>query len=94
MFTLQYDKAINLLADTPFTRTLIGQYIDVFDYPGAVSRSVLTAPPCPVCAMTGCPKWISATVESKRLNHALQVADLLQQQRDNRVVIRRQRGRI
>jgi transposase len=33
VLTLQYDKAIYMLADTPFNRALIGKYIDVFDYP-------------------------------------------------------------
>jgi hypothetical protein len=33
VLTLQYDKTLYLLADTPFTRALIGQYIDVYDYP-------------------------------------------------------------
>lgn len=30
---IQYDKAIYLLAYTPFIRAMIGKYIDVFDYP-------------------------------------------------------------
>jgi hypothetical protein len=33
VLTLQYDKAIYLLGDTPVNRRLIGKYIEVYDYP-------------------------------------------------------------
>jgi hypothetical protein len=58
VLTLQYEKAIYLLADTAFTRALIGKYIDVLTIRMAGSRSVLQEVPCPMCAMTTCQKSI------------------------------------
>jgi hypothetical protein len=31
--TVQYDKVLYLLTDTPASRRLIGKYIDVYEYP-------------------------------------------------------------
>ena len=85
VLTLQYDKAIYLLADTPFTRTLIGQYIDVFDYPDGRIEIRADGSTLPYVRYDRLPQVDQgAIVENKRLGHALQVANLVQQQRDNR----------
>ena len=85
VLTLQYDKAIYLLADTPLTRTLIGQYIDVFDYPDGRIEIRADSTTLPYVRYDRLPQVDQgAIVENKRLGHALQVANLVQQQRDNR----------
>lgn len=85
VLTLQYDKAIYLLADTAFTRALIGKYIDVFDYPDGRIEIRAAGTTLPYVRYDRLPEIDQgAIVENKRLGHALQVADLVQQQRDNR----------
>lgn len=83
--TLQHDRVIYLLKDTPDNRSLIHRYIDVFEYPDG--RIELRADGANLAyerydrmaqVDTG------AIVENKRLSHVLQVALLLQAQRDNR----------
>lgn len=85
VLTLQYDKAIYLLADTPFNRALIGKYIDVFDYPDGRIEIRADGTTLPYVRYDRLPQVDQgAIVENKRLGHALQVANLVQQQRDNR----------
>jgi len=85
VLTLQYDKAIYLLADTPFIRTLIGKYIDVYDYPDGRIEIRADGDALPYVRYDRLPQVDQgAIVENKRLGHALQVANLVQQQRDNR----------
>ncbi|MET0963465.1 MAG: ISNCY family transposase [Noviherbaspirillum sp.] len=85
VLTLQYDKAIYLLADTPFNRALIGKYIDVFDYPDGSIQIRADDTTLPYVRYDRLPQVDQgAIVENKRLGHALQVANLVQQQRDNR----------
>jgi hypothetical protein len=85
VLTLQYDKAIYLLADTPFNRALIGKYIDVFDYPDGRIEIRADGATLPYVRYDRLPQVDQgAIVENKRLGHALQVANLVQQQRDNR----------
>jgi hypothetical protein len=85
VLTLQYDKAIYLLVDTPFNRTLIGKYIDVFDYPDGRIAIRADGTTLPYVRYDRLPQVDQgAIVENKRLGHALQVANLVQQQRDNR----------
>ena len=83
--TLLNDRVIWLLDDTPATRRLIGRYIDVWEYPdgrleiradGVVLRCV------PYDKLAEIDQ--GAVVEHKRLGHALQVAQAMQAQRDNR----------
>jgi transposase len=85
VLTLQYDKTIYLLADTPFNRALIGKYIDVFDYPDGRIEIRADGTTLPYVRYDRLPQVDQgAIVENKRLGHALQVANLVQQQRDNR----------
>jgi hypothetical protein len=83
--TVQYDRVIYLLEDTPTNRALIHRYLDVFEYPdgrieirvdgGALSYRRYDR----LSEMDQ-----GAVVEHKRLGHVLQVAQLVQAQRDNR----------
>ena len=85
VLTLQYDKTIYLLADTPLTRTLIHKYIDVFDYPDGRIEIRADGTTLPYVRYDRLPQVDQgAIVENKRLGHALQIANLVQRQRDNR----------
>ncbi|CAG9257474.1 ISNCY family transposase [Paraburkholderia caribensis] len=83
--TVQYDRVLYLLDDTPANRKLIHRYIDVWEYPdGRIEiRADGQTLPCRQydrLAEIG----QGAVIEHKRLAHALQVAQALQAQRDNR----------
>jgi hypothetical protein len=83
--TVQYDRVMYLLEDTVANRKLIHRYIDVWEYPdGRIEvRADGVALPCVAyyrLAVIG----QGAVVEHKRLGHALQVAQALQAQRDDR----------
>lgn len=92
VLTLQYDKTIYLLSDTPFNRALIGKYIDVFDYPDGRIGSRADGTTLPYVRYDRLPQVDQgAIVENNRLGHALKVANLVQQQRIIRAVMLRQR---
>ncbi|WP_183082032.1 hypothetical protein [Paraburkholderia sp. BL23I1N1] len=83
--TVQYDRVMYLLADTPANRRLIHRYIDVWEYPdGRIEvRANGTALPCiPYDRLSAIDQ--GAVIEHKRHGHALQVAQALQAQRDDR----------
>jgi transposase len=83
--TVQYDRVMYLLADTPANRKLIHRYIDVWEYPdGRIEvRADGVALPCvPYDRLSEIDQ--GAVIEHKRLGHALQVAQALQAQRDDR----------
>jgi hypothetical protein len=83
--TVQYDRVMYLLEDTPANRKLIHRYIDVWEYPdGRIEvRTDGAALPCvPYDRLAGIDQ--GAVIEHKRLGHALQVAQAIQAQRDNR----------
>lgn len=83
--TVQYDRVLYLLDDTPANRKLIHRYIDVWEYPdGRIEvRANGAALPCvPYDRLAGIDQ--GAVIEHKRLGHALQVAQALQAQRDDR----------
>ena len=83
--TVQYDRVMYLLEDTPANRKLIHRYIDVWEYPdGRIEiRADGAALPCtPYDRLSEIDQ--GAVVEHKRLSHALQVAQAIQAQRDNR----------
>ncbi|WP_404822496.1 ISNCY family transposase [Noviherbaspirillum aerium] len=85
VLTLQYDKAIYLLADTAHTRGLIGRYIEVYDYPDGRLEIRADGNVLPYVRYDRLPEVDQgAIVENKRLGHVLQIAQLIQQQRDNR----------
>jgi transposase len=83
--TLLNDRVIWLLEDTPANRRLIHRYIDVWEYPdGRLEiRADGVALPCVQYDKLAVIDQ-GAVVEHKRLGHALQVAQALQAQRDNR----------
>lgn len=83
--TVLYDRVLYLLADTPTNRKLIHRYIDVWEYPDG--RIEIRADG----AALSCRQYDKlaevdqgAIVDHKRLSHALQVAEAIQAQRDNR----------
>jgi hypothetical protein len=84
--TLQYDKMIYMLDDTSANRGLIGKYIDVYEYPDG--RIELRDTPSDAIAYVTYDRLSEVTqgaiVENKRLGHVLQVAQLMQEQRDSR----------
>ena len=82
---MQYDRVMSLLEDTPANRRLIHRYIDVWEYPdGRIEiRADSAALPCtPYDRLSEVDQ--GAVIEHKRLGHALQVAQALQAQRDDR----------
>jgi hypothetical protein len=74
-----------LLDDTDANRPLVGRYIDVYEYPdGRIEiRADRIALPCrPYDRLSEIDQ--GAVVDHKRLGHVLQVAQLVQADRDNR----------
>ncbi|WP_080420848.1 ISNCY family transposase, partial [Burkholderia ubonensis] len=83
--TVQYDRVMYLLDDTPGNRKLIHRYIDVWEYPDGRIEIRAEGRVLP-CRQYDRLSEIDqgAIVEHKRLSHVLQVAQVLQEQRDNR----------
>ena len=83
--TAQYDKVLYLLADTPANRRLIGKYIDVYEYPDGRIEPRVEGAALPYATYHRLSEINQgAIVENKRLEHVLQIAQLVQEQRDNR----------
>lgn len=83
--TLQYDKTIYLLTDTPSTRAVIGKYVEVYEYPDGRIEPRANGAALPHTIYDRLSEVDQgAVVENKRLGHVLQVAHLVQEQRDNR----------
>lgn len=83
--TLQYDKVLYLLADTPLTRKLAGHYIDVYHYPDGRIEPRAQGEALPFTIYDRLSEIDQgAIVENKRLGHVLQMAQVVQAQRDNR----------
>lgn len=84
--TLQYDKMIYLIEDMPDHRRLIGKYIDVYEFPeGRIELRAEGGPSIPYMTYDRLPEVSQgAIVENKRLGHTLQIAQLVQDQRDSR----------
>jgi hypothetical protein len=84
-FTVQYDKVLYLLTDTPASRRLIGKYIDVYEYPDGRIEPPADGAALPYTAYNRISEISNgAIVENKWLGHALQIAQLVQDQQDNR----------
>ncbi|KVR66956.1 ISNCY family transposase [Burkholderia ubonensis] len=83
--TVQYDRVMYLLDDSPENRKLIHRYIDVWEYPDGRIEIRAEGRVLP-CRQYDRLSEIDqgAIVEHKRLSHVLQVAQVLQEQRDNR----------
>uniref|UniRef100_UPI002AB736BB ISNCY family transposase n=1 Tax=Paraburkholderia guartelaensis TaxID=2546446 RepID=UPI002AB736BB len=87
VLTVLNDRVIWLLDDTPANRRLIGRYIDVWEYPDGrleIRADGIVLPCVPYDKLADIDQ--GAVVEHKRLGHALQVAQAIQAQRDNRRV--------
>ena len=83
--TLQYDKTIYLLADSPQRHQLIGKYIEVYEYPDGQIELRVAGTALPYSTYDRLPQVDQGEiVENKRLGHVLQVAQLVQEQKDNR----------
>jgi transposase len=85
VLTVQYDRVIYLLEDTVANRSLVHCYLDVFEYPdGRIEIRVNGAAlPCvPYDRLSEIDQ--AAVVDNKRLGHALQMAQVIQAQRDDR----------
>jgi hypothetical protein len=83
--TLQYARTMYLLPDIPDMRKLIHKYIDVFEYPDGRIELRADGAALPYTTYDRLPEIDQgAIVENKRLGHVLQVAQLMQQQRDSR----------
>jgi len=83
--TVQYDRVMYLLDDTPENRKLVHRYIDVWEYPdGRIEiRADDRVLPCRQYDRLAEIDQ-GSIIEHKRLSHALQVAQAIQAQRDNR----------
>ena len=82
--TFQFDKMLYLLADTPEHRKLAGHYIDVYHYPdGRIEPRTNGV----ALTFTTYDKLSEvnqgAIVDNKRLGHVLQLAQYVQEKRDN-----------
>jgi len=85
VLTLQYDKVMYLLEDSKAMRALIGKYIEVAEYPGGHIELRANGQALPYTTYDRLPIVDQgAIVENKRLGHVLQVAQVMQQQRDSR----------
>ena len=86
--TLQYDRIMYLLTDTPTNRALIGKYVEVYEYPdGRIEPRANGAALTHTIYDRLSEVDQGAVVENKRLGHVLQIAHLVQQQRDNRRIL-------
>jgi hypothetical protein len=82
--TVQYDRVLYLLDDTPENRKLIDRYIEVWEYPDGrieLRADGRVVPYREYDKLTEVDQ--GAIVEHKRLGHALQLSQAIQAQRDN-----------
>jgi hypothetical protein len=83
--SVQYDKMLYLLADTPEARKQIGRYVEVYDYPdgrievraNGSALAYTTYDKLPVANQ-------ASIVENKRLGHVLEIVQEMQKIRDSR----------
>ncbi|MDR5755105.1 MULTISPECIES: ISNCY family transposase [unclassified Caballeronia] len=82
--TVQYDRVMYLLDDTPENRKLIDRYIDVWEYPDGRIEIRADGRSLPYRQYDRLAEIDQGmVVEHKRLGHVLQVAQAIQAQRDN-----------
>lgn len=83
--TLQHERVIYLLKDTPAHRKLIHRYIDVYEYPDGRIKLRADGVDLAYERYDRLPQVdTAAIVENKRLGHVLQAAQVMQVQRDDR----------
>ena len=83
--TVQYDRVIYLLDDTPENRKRIHRYLEVWEYPDGrieIRADGASLPYVPYDRLAQIDQ--GAVIEHKRLGHALQVAQAIQARRDDR----------
>ena len=83
--TVQYDKRLLMLQDTPENRKLASRYIEVYHYPDGSIELRANRKSLPYSVYDRLPEvQEGAIVDNKRLGHALEIAKLMQDKRDNR----------
>lgn len=83
--TLQYDKKLYLLTETAETRKLASQYIEVYQYPDGKIEPRANGIALPYTIYDRLSEVDQgAIVDNKRLGHVLQLAQYVQEKRDNR----------
>jgi hypothetical protein len=83
--TVQYDRVIYMLADTAENRSLIHKYLDVFEYPDGRIEIRVNGAALPYVEYDRLSEIDQgAEIDNKRLSHALQIAQVIQAQRDDR----------
>lgn len=83
--TLQYDRTMYLLTDTPAARAVMGKYVEIYDYPdGRIEVRAHGAALAYITYDRLSEIDQGAVVENKRLGHVLQAAQIVQELRDNR----------
>lgn len=83
--TIQYDKRLYLLTDTPETRALAGHYIDVYQFPDGRVEPRAKGSALPFVIYDRLSEVDQGEiVDNKRLGHVLQMAQFIQEQRDDR----------
>ncbi|WP_316157413.1 ISNCY family transposase [Cupriavidus sp. BIC8F] len=82
--TIRYDKMLYLLTDTPEHRKLAGRYIDVYHYPDGRIEPRANGAALPYTIYDKLSEVDQgAIVDNKRLGHVLQLAQYVQEKRDN-----------
>lgn len=82
--TVQYDKMLYLIEDSEFSRRAIGKYIDVWHYPDGHKELRLNGVSLPYSTYDKLSEIDQGTiVDNKRLGRALEMALLVQAERDN-----------
>ncbi|MBM7189923.1 ISNCY family transposase [Citrobacter freundii] len=82
--TVQYDKVLYLIEDSEFSRRAIGKYIDVWHYPDGHKELRLNGVSLPYSTYDKLSEIDQgAIVDNKRLGRALEMAQLVQAERDN-----------
>ena len=87
--TLRYERKIYLIVDTPSNRRYIGKYVEVFQFPdGRIEIRVAgVSLPYSTYNKIGTIDH-GAIVDNKRLSQVLRTAQIVQAQRDDRVICR------
>jgi hypothetical protein len=85
--TLHYERKLYLLADTATNRSLIGKYLEIFQFPdGRIEvRAAGVSLPYSMYEKLGTVDQ-GAIVDNKRLSHVLQISQEVQSKRDSRAV--------
>lgn len=83
--TIQYDKVLYMLEDTPDNRRLAGHYIEVYQYPNGRIELRANGDSLPYSTFDRLSEINQGSiVDNKRLGHVLQVAKFVQEKRDSR----------